>query len=1002
MRLKQSGFYRKVGVRQREKLAQPKITPIDQLEMPLQSIYHFVSEDSVTIGPIPQDPLIETFDARVFIEHVTVLGSNLGNPRRTAVNPTLLVNDFRRKTRGFKPLRKDEALTMNPRNALVVNYGMMTPIYRYMASFQANYYRWANISHTLWQTVESVHKRFSWYQYVDLHLPESIPTLEAFKRLHSTRTADTLARFEGASGLNLYDLWLWLGADRQASTMAHMRAETLPYVNLLVRVKGYFFVVNLGLLDKWRKDPLDDTSKGLAPEAMQMVFVRLLHGLRDIADGTTTPEENQELVTELEGEQEIDLDEGWVAPLPSLQLPEPISPPEPPEPLVIDTSLAQPNIKYQAKAPVTVEESLTEQIVQRVEQMAEIGAITPKVHQRMVDEAHGFTKIKDPYGSGQVLGEMLAYTADDTKIPEVRALPDRATIPDKSMLSSVIKSYHQGYVKKLMKKDILNSVMAVQNLGVIVKDYKVETVRDSMNHYEIHAITVKPLKGRQSTVRFRLPVVDKDGRFISNGQKSRMRLQRSDLPLRKVKPTQVAMTSYYNKTFVDRSTRSVNDYGKWITRLLTTIGLDDDDQRIESIKLSNVFDQSHTVPRVYSMIARRIARFDSHGNHFFFDYTKRIAYFLEKTGIDVEAVEKPGWVVVGHRDDAPILMDMNNTLYINDEVLGDFPSLTGIDAAKAPLEIVEMSVSNKSIPIGLVLAYHMGLSGLLDLLGCEVTRFRRGERFALQSDEYALTFQDEVLVFTRQDVTSMMILGGLQRYHKSLNSYSVWDFDAKDVYLNVLEENGLGVRYLREIDTLFPAWIDPITKGLLEDMGEPTTFTGLLLRATEMLHTDFSPSEVDGAYMRYRGYERFAGMVYGELTRAAKLHNARSGNDGVIDLNPHQVWQRVVQDPSVTLCEDINPIQNLREQEVMTYRGDGGRGGKSMVERTRIYSDADLGVVSESTQDSGDVGVVAYLSPDPNLTSLRGQTRRYDPTKDGTSKLLSSSALNAPCMENDD
>lgn len=461
------------------------------------------------------------------------------------------------------------------------------------------------------------------------------------------------------------------------------------------------------------------------------------------------------------------------------------------------------------------------------------------------------------------------------------------------------------------------------------------------------------------------------------------------------------MTSYYNKTFVQRSDRKTNDYGGWITRQIIARGLDQEDASIHGLRISNVFNQKYKTPRLYAMLARRIRQVEVHDMVFNFDYPNRHKTF-KAVDFDVDATETDDMVMVGYRGRAAILMDWNNTLYIEGEALGDVPSVFGIDAGKAPLEVVTVTVANKTIPMGFVLAYQFGLTKVIDMLGCEVTRFRRGERFVLQADEFTLTFEDEVLVFSRHDTQAMMILGGLQLYHKGLKEYSVWDFDLKDVYFNLLEYGGLATRHLREIDTLFPAWVDPITRDILLQMKEPTTFEGLLLRAVELLQDDYALSEVDGAEMRYRGYERFSGMVYGELMRSAKIYNARPGTDHRLELNPHAVWQRIVQDPSVALIEEANPIQSLREQEVMTYRGDGGRSGQSMVQRTRIYSDADLGVVSESTQDSGDVGVVAYLSPNPNITDMFGMTRRYNPETDGPATLLSSSTLNAPCADRDD
>ncbi|MFO5742356.1 hypothetical protein ACLBPW_30120, partial [Klebsiella pneumoniae] len=88
----------------------------------------------------------------------------------------------------------------------------------------------------------------------------------------------------------------------------------------------------------------------------------------------------------------------------------------------------------------------------------------------------------------------------------------------------------------------------------------------------------------------------------------------------------------------------------------------------------------------------------------------------------------------------------------------------------------------------------------------------------------------EILVFVRADSIAMLVLSGLKRYHKSLRRYSVYDFNKRDVYFRVLEEAGLSNRFTRDIDTLFSAWVDPSTEGLLKEMGEPSTFEGLLYR----------------------------------------------------------------------------------------------------------------------------------------------------------------------------
>lgn len=1052
MRIKQPLFYRQTGIRVKGQLTQPRLIPQYKLKLPLESIYHYQPEDTVSTGPSPQDPILSVLSARKFVEHVVELQSREGNPRRTVVNPTMLQNEYRRKTRGIRPLRKDATLLLNPRHVLVVNYAMLNPLYRYIPSFRAGYFRWLNANRTFWNKVVEVHKRFGWNQYIELKLPERLPTYIEFKLFERTINQKTLAVFSTPEALNLADFWIWLGDNRANSGLSVLTRDILDRINFVVKIKGYFFTINLGVLDGWRvdKDDEDGPDQGIEGSALQRRFLRLLQGLQDVITGATEVEEAPALDPTVEVPEDAESPAPTkTAPLPKpkpkvapkaipvastdeLLLPVPVETdiltsedaPEPPE-IDVPTGL-QERIDSQRRedrpvptpAEVTkaveddvetpsIDDLLTDAVKAKAEEYRTAGLMTERAYQRTIEEAETYKKLDDPYGSGRKLTEMLEITQEDLELPEVPEFKDLDTIPDKSMLSSKLKSITSKYVSNVLHKDVVSSVMAIQSQGVIVKDYKIEEQRDAMNHYQVHRVTLKPVRGRQSTIMFRLPVVDKDGRFIVNGTTTTLRTQRADIPIRKVSPSRVALTSYYNKTFVQRSTRRVNDFENWLNNRITELGDAPENPVITNIRYSNVFDMSLEVPRIYSTLAKRFGSFSYGDVHLYFDYAKRKEYFLAQYKIDVSKIETGGQVVVGVEDQSPILVDDDNIFYLRkgtkSTVIGRIETLLDLDTSRAPLEVAEMSVANKVLPLGFVLGYHLGLSGLIEYLGCEVNRFRRGVRINLQPDEYSLVFQDEVLVFSRLDTNSSMILAGIQRFHRVIRQYSVWDFDRKDVYLKLLEDHGLGVRYLREIESLFSAWMDPITRGLLEDMGEPTDFQALLLRAVELLRTDFSPEEVDGAYMRYRGYERLAGLVYGELSRAVKIYNVRAASgENSVEINPHAIWQKIVQDPAVTPIKESNPIQDLREQEAITYRGSGGRSGQSMVERTRIYHDSDVGVLSESTVDSGDVGVVAYLSPDANFTSLRGTVRPFDKAKDGAAKLLSTSALLAPASAHDD
>ncbi|MEI2422238.1 hypothetical protein V6O07_18300, partial [Arthrospira platensis SPKY2] len=83
-------------------------------------------------------------------------------------------------------------------------------------------------------------------------------------------------------------------------------------------------------------------------------------------------------------------------------------------------------------------------------------------------------------------------------------------------------------------------------------------------------------------------------------------------------------------------------------------------------------------------------------------------------------------------------------------------------------------------------------------------------------------------------------MNGLKSYLKHMVRYSEGELNNKDVYLNLLMEDGLNAKYLKELDRMRDGFVDDMHARKLIEMGEPTTFIGLLRRANEMLTDDYS------------------------------------------------------------------------------------------------------------------------------------------------------------------
>lgn len=488
------------------------------------------------------------------------------------------------------------------------------------------------------------------------------------------------------------------------------------------------------------------------------------------------------------------------------------------------------------------------------------------------------------------------------------------------------------------------------------------------------------------------------------------------LPIRKIGPDRVALTSYYGKSFVSRSSKKVNDYGQWLRQQVMVKGLSAEDTTITELQPADVFDNTFAAPKVYSTLAMGFRAFTltppaSPGSNqrvryqLSFDHTQRKALYGEEA---LRTYEKKGAIVMGKTPAGQfVVLDRVGTVYLGSQGqlldVGSIEAFLGVDASKAPVDFAELKVLGRSVPLGVVLGYELGLERLMKLLDVTPRRVPAGQRTNLDQGEYALVFSDETLVFSKDDHLASMVLAGFNEYHRAIRVFAVHEFDKPGVYLNILESQGPSARYLREIDRLYQLFVDPITRDLLVEMKEPTDFRGLLMRSCEMLLVDSHPDELDPAYMRIKGYERMAGAVYSELVRAVRAHSGRAGKSRApIDLNPYAVWKTISQDPAIALVSDINPIENLKQMEAVTYSGVGGRGSRSMTKHTRAYHPNDMGTISESTVDSSDVAINTFTSADPQFTSLRGISKRYQIGKTGASALLSTSALISVGSDRDD
>ena len=998
-------FYREVGVRQQGHFNSPRVKAISDIRLPRDSIAHFYTDDDIAYGPDSHSLLLLHYDQRILVEHIGEFIEPIGDPiTDRGVRLTQLRQDYHRRHRKLRIARDFERAIRDPSTLLVENYAMLNHLYRYRRSIYATFYKWYNITNTLLNNAVEKTQGNERQHFISIDLPEelihprflnlaSVPVSE-----FSRRQFDTYANIQQ---LIILEIWKLLGGNQQISAFKNATLDRLDRLNFIFHTESHYSCLNIGHMIRIFYDSLDelteDEASGIGNIA-QRSFMRYLISMQHYRSVSVDEQDNyEEQVDEIDDDiddtqqkikqsaedQGVD-DEQLERDLEQLQK--------------IQERAQKTQVEYQSL-------STRERIREKIARRAESGRLTPAQAKRLERLLDNSAQIENPFGEGTI-DEFRQISDEELQISEEdRELYKPSGVVDESMAQSTLKSFDKKYIEKVLDKDIANAIMGIENAGVIVRDIEREEHKTISDHYHHYKLRIQPVDGEASTIEFKIPVIREDGTMLTNGNTVRMKKQRNDQPIRKVRPDSVALTSYYAKHFVNRSNKKVVNYPHWIQKQIVEIAYDNDDSRVSSIKHIETFDHKLDTPRIYSILAQRFRSIEIEGNTtIYVDYHHRKEHFGAE---QVERVENASAMLfAGISDSYPIVVGDDNVFYkISEQIerLGTIEELIGLDRKKAPIEIAEFKSYARSIPAVFALGFHYGLSGLIERIGATHRSVIAGERLQLAENEYAVRFSDETLIFDRDEPLASIIFAGLNRYHSTIINYPRAAFDRQEVYTNVFEENGFKVGFVRELGLSFEMFVDPITEDLLKQMGEPTTLDGLIIRSCELLLSDKHPKETDMQAMLIRGYERIAGNLYKNISSSVRSYRARGvGTNARIEMNPEAVFQQIIQDPSVILVEDTNPIHNLKQSELVSYTGIGGRSRLSMVRRTRVYHDSDIGVTSESTVDSGEVGVNAYLSANPQLINLRGQTALYDPETTGPSSLISTSALNAPATEYDD
>ena len=1018
----QEDFKSRFTVHGKSSFTLPKLHPISSLQLPQKALLHYLDFDGIGLGPRASDGLLSKVKGTVFVDNILDFSKTseiLGSPIHVSgVSPSGLIVQYRQQNRSIRLLNNLTRLEGSPNDLVVENYALLAHLYKYSGNKYSDYYTWRNIYAQMAVRSKTLVDLTTRQQFIEIELPEQLPSLTVLQSYHNDTNIEPLKHLLRPEDKILADLFQWAGVDRNRSVIKDLASTN---IDIIFRRFNAWICVNLAWLDSFRRS--DENPKG--SYAPRDFAIRLLHFIYSFhAQAIKVDDLNLNA-------EDVDADATVV--LPSVNDEDDLDAPTVPE----DTSVIEEELlsvkqdvvaeiadnEEEETSAIIVKPKLTEILLnplpvtststhvspigKKALDLAKKGVISPGELKRIERISEVYKTLPSPYNPGKLLVEDAKITEEDVVIrPDV--LTTDKVVSDPSMQTSRVDVFDRQYIDKVLRKDIVNSVLSMQNAAVAITNYKIDPIDTIVNEAEEHSIQMTTATGETSTLKFVIPRLRSDGTFKYNRTVYRMRKQRTDLVLRKINQRTVALNTYYAKVFISRSERKRFDFTDWFQSRLLVKCFDPTDNDITNGLVSTVEGYDKPYPLYYTTIGSTLISFTASGITFNFDPVNRKEVLrlsdadIAREGKDLAHIGRKDGKLISIDDEGTILVDYNTT---SDTING----LLKIDIDNAPIDIAEVKVYSKQIPAGIALGYLYGLEELLTRFSIKHRKVSLGERLLLQPGEYAVRFKNQSLVFSRYDKVASLIMNGFNHLHAYIKNYDIGLFDNKEVYQAIMDKAGIGRRYVTKLDDMEALMIDPIAKDILTMMGEPTEFKALIMRSIEMIATDYVPRRIysaDGKIEvteRVKGYERFAGVVYESLSKAISSYMARSAvSNAKIVLNPNEIVQNIISDPTCSPVNNINPIHSLREREVVTFNGRGGRNKRAMTAKTRLFTDEDMGWISEGSVDSGDIGVITYMPQNANITTVRGTIRAFDFDRDGPGAVMSSASMAAPFADGDD
>jgi len=644
--------------------------------------------------------------------------------------------------------------------------------------------------------------------------------------------------------------------------------------------------------------------------------------------------------------------------------------------------------------------------------------------QRIVELSVAHATVPFPLRSGttQALGKLVS----ETPPPEPPAAPVApGEFVDPAIARPRFAAITTSYVDRGHYDRDLATVLDTLSRDPVAPVFVEEVARtdssDALTDKETLTLRYRDADGRSGTLHLDLPRLSEDGYMRIQGVKYHVAKQLLAMPIIKVRPDEVLVTTAYNKAIVSRFGQNASAKTAYVRRVTTKLDRERPPGVTVEVGSAQAANAGASLTVEYADLGRGL-RLIATKNGFLDlsqpslrgklsknEWTAEAVKHLEKEGGHAVGWLAPDLLVGSDATGSLLLLRQNETPRAAEFGLDEFVArlLSGVadeyavppSAEERKYAFSRVNLLSQQLPTVVVCGFCDGLTKTLQRAGIEfaVSDRKLFKRAELRSGWDFVRFEDAVLTFDARRMSASLLVNGLKDVD---TARPIVDFGPAGAGWTDHVADRLGSPgNVKGLVNFKASFIDPMTAELLKQDGYPTDLAGVLLVAHAMLDSNQYRAANDLSNYRLRGPELIPAVMYKALHK--EMERVRATRESAVPqrlaLGQNAVMSEVIGSSNVEEVSDLNPLLEAELRGKATWTGGaGGLGdGKVVNLAMRTFHPSMKGTCGFYSPDSSEIGVKRTLTFGVQVKDHRGRIDTSDPGSEA-SRLLALGELISP------